>query len=109
MATGNRTLKLSILADVDDLKKKLGEADKAVESNSSKIADFGKKAAAAFAVAAAAAVAYGTKLAVDGVKAAIEDEQAQLRLAAALKTATGATEGQIQATEDYILKTSCCT
>ena len=109
MATGNRTLKLSILADVDDLKKKLGEADKAVESNSSKIADFGKKAAAAFAVAAAAAVAYGTKLAIDGVKAAIEDEQAQLRLAAALKSATGATEGQIKATEDYILKTSLAT
>jgi len=109
MATGNRTLKLSILADVDDLKKKLGEADKAVESNSSKISEFGKKAAAAFAVAAAAAVAYGTKLAIDGVKAAIEDEQAQLRLAAALKTATGATEGQIQATEDYILKTSLAT
>jgi hypothetical protein len=109
MATGNRTLKLSILADVDDLKKKLGEADKAVETNASKIADFGKKAAAAFAVAAAAAVAYGTKLAIDGVKSAIEDEQAQLRLAAALKTATGATEGQIQATEDYILKTSLAT
>jgi hypothetical protein len=109
MATGNRTLKLSILADVDDLKKKLGEADKAVESNSSKISEFGKKAAAAFAVAAAAAVAYGSKLAIDGVKAAIEDEQAQLRLAAALKSATGATEGQIQATEDYILKTSLAT
>ena len=109
MATGNRTLKLSILADVDDLKKKLGEADKAVESNSSKISEFGKKAAAAFAVAAAAAVAYGTKLAIDGVKAAIEDEQAQLRLAAALKSATGATEGQIKATEDYILKTSLAT
>ena len=109
MATGNRTLKLSILADVDDLKKKLGEADKAVEDNSNKIADFGKKAAAAFAVAAAAAVAYGTKLAIDGVKAAIEDEQAQLRLANALKTATGATEGQIQATEDMILKTSLAT
>ena len=109
MATGNRTLKLSILADVDDLKKKLGEADKAVENNSSKISEFGKKAAAAFAVAAAAAVAYGTKLAIDGVKAAIEDEQAQLRLAAALKSATGATEGQIQATEDYILKTSLAT
>ena len=109
MATGNRTLKLSILADVDDLKKKLGDADKAVESNASKISEFGKKAAAAFAVAAAAAVAYGTKLAIDGVKAAIEDEQAQLRLAAALKTATGATEGQIKATEDYILKTSLAT
>ena len=109
MATGNRTLKLSILADVDDLKKKLGEADKAVEENSSRIGEFGKKAAAAFAVAAAAAVAYGTKLAIDGVKAAIQDEQAQLRLAAALRTATGATEGQIKATEDFILQTSLAT
>jgi hypothetical protein len=109
MATGNRTLKLSILADVDDLKKKLGEADKAVEDNSSRIGEFGKKAAAAFAVAAAAAVAYGTKLAIDGVKSAIEDEQAQLRLAAALRTATGATEGQIKATEDFILQTSLAT
>jgi hypothetical protein len=106
MATGNRTLKLSILADVDDLKKKLGEADKVVETNSSKISEFGKKAAAAFAVAAAAAVAYAGKLAIDGVKSAIEDEQAQLRLAAALRTATGATDGQIQATEDYISKTA---
>jgi hypothetical protein len=109
MATGNRTLKLSILADVDDLKKKLGEADKAVESNSSKISEFGKKAAAAFAVAAAAAVAYGTKLAIDGVKAAIEDEQAQLRLANALREATGATDAQIAATEAMILKTSLAT
>ena len=109
MATGNRTLKLSILADVDDLKKKLGEADKAVEDNSNKISEFGKKAAAAFAVAAAAAVAYGTKLAIDGVKAAIEDEQAQLRLAKALKEATGATDAQIKATEEMILQTSLAT
>ena len=41
-------------------------------------------AAAAFAAAAAAAAAYAVKLAVDGVKAAIEDEAAQLRLANAL-------------------------
>jgi hypothetical protein len=109
MATGNRTLKLSILADVDDLKKKLGEADKAVETNASRISEFGKKAAAAFAVAAAAAAAYGVKLAVDGVKSAIEDEQAQLRLAAALKTATGATNAQITATEEYIRKTQLAT
>ena len=109
MATGNRTLKLSILADVDDLKKKLGEADKAVEDNSNKISEFGKKAAAAFAVAAAAAVAYGSKLAIDGVKAAIEDEQAQLRLAKALKEATGATDAQIKATEEMILQTSLAT
>jgi hypothetical protein len=109
MAVGSRTLKLSILADVDDLKKKLGEADKAVENNSSKIADFGKKAAAAFAVAAAAALVYAGKLAVDGVKSAIEDEQAQLRLANALQAATGATNEQIAATEDYISKTQLAT
>ena len=109
MARDTRTLSLKILADIDDLKKKLNEADGAVENNSSKISEFGKKAAAAFAVAAAAAVAYGTKLAVDGVKAAIEDEQAQLRLAAALRSATGATDAQIKATEDMILQTSLAT
>ena len=109
MARDTRTLSLKILADIDDLKNKLNQADNAVETNSEKISAFGKKAAAAFAVAAAAAVAYGTKLAVDGVKAAIEDEAAQLRLASALRTATGATEGQIKATEDFILKTSLAT
>ena len=109
MATGNRTLKLSILADVDDLKKKLDQADKAVEDNSSKLQAFSKKAALAFAAAGAAAVAYGTKLAVDGVKAAIADEQAQLKLANALKAATGATDAQIKATESMILKTSLAT
>ena len=109
MARDTRTLSLKILADIDDLKKKLDQADGAVESNSEKISAFGKKAAAAFAVAAAAAVAYGTKLAVDGVKAAIEDEAAQLRLANALRTATGATNEQIKATEDFILQTSLAT
>ncbi len=109
MARDTRTLSLKILADIDDLKNKLNQADNAVETNSEKISAFGKKAAAAFAVAAAAAVAYGTKLAVDGVKAAIEDEAAQLRLANALRAATGATDAQIKATEDMILKTSLAT
>jgi hypothetical protein len=106
MATGNRTLKLSILADVDELKKSLKTGETEVKGFSDKVGDFGKKAAAAFAVAAAAAAAYATKLAVDGVKAAIEDEQAQLRLASALRSATGATDAQIQATENYISQTS---
>jgi len=109
VARDTRTLSLKILADIDDLKNKLNQADNAVETNSEKISAFGKKAAAAFAVAAAAAVAYGTKLAVDGVKAAIEDEQAQLRLANALRQATGATDAQIKATEDMITKTSLAT
>jgi hypothetical protein len=109
MARDNRTLKLSILADIDDLKKKLDQADDTVQKSSSKIGDFSKKAVLAFAAAGVAAAGYATKLAVDGVKAAIEDEAAQLRLANALKAATGATDAQIKATEDMILKTSLAT
>lgn len=108
-ANSNRALTLSIVADIDNLQKGLKKADTEIETFGDRVGAFGKKAAAAFAVAAAAALAYGTKLAVDGVKAAIEDEQAQLRLAAALRTATGATEGQIKATEDFILQTSLAT
>jgi hypothetical protein len=106
---GSRTLKLSILADVDDLKKKLDTGSKEVEGFGGKMEKFGKVAAAAFAAAAAAAAAYAVKLAVDGVKAAIEDEAAQLRLANALKNVTGATEAQISAVEEQILKTSLAT
>ena len=106
---GNRTLKLSILADVDDLKKKLGTADNEVQGFGSKLGNFGKVAGAAFAAAGAAAAAYAGKLAIDGVKAAIEDEAAQLRLATALKNTTGATDAQIAATEDYITKTTLAT
>lgn len=106
---GNRTLKLSILADVDDLKKKLGTADNEVQGFGDKLGKFGKIAGAAFAAAGAAAVAYAGKLAIDGVKAAIEDEAAQLRLATALKNVTGATDDQIAATEDYITKTTLAT
>jgi hypothetical protein len=106
---GSRTLKLSILADIDNLKKNLNAGEKEVEGFGGKLEKFGKVAAAAFAAAAAAAAAYAVKLAVDGVKAAIEDEAAQLRLANALKNVTGATQAQISAVEEQILKTSLAT
>jgi hypothetical protein len=106
---GSRTLKLSILADVADLKKNLDTGSKEVEGFGGKLEKFGKVAAAAFAAAAAAAAAYAVKLAVDGVKAAIEDEAAQLRLANALKNVTGATNNQIASIEKQILKTSLAT
>jgi hypothetical protein len=108
-ANSNRALTLSIVADIDNLQKGLAKADNEIQGFGQKVGEFGKKVAAAFAVAAAAAAAYAGKLAVDGVKSAIEDEQAQLRLAAALKTATGATNAQINATEDYIRETQLAT
>ena len=103
---GNRTLKLSILADVDDLKKKLNQGSDDVEGFGSKLGKFGKVAGLAFAAAGAAAAAYAGKLAIDGVKAAIEDEAAQTRLATSLKNVTGATDAQIKSTEAYILQSS---
>ena len=105
MATGNRTLKLSILADVDDLKKKLGDADKAVEENSNKISEFGKKAAAAFAVVGAAVGAY----AISAIKAAAEDQASQVRLANALRNTVAATDEAIEATERWIARQSKAT
>lgn len=101
---GSRTLKLSILADVDQLRRNLGSGSQEVEGFASKVTDFGKKAAVAFAAATAAAGAYAIKLAVDGVKAAIEDEAAQLRLANAIENVTGASRATIKATEDWITK-----
>jgi hypothetical protein len=109
MVAQSRTLKLSILADVDQLKKSLNSANNDVEGSSSKLGEFSKKAGLAFAAAGAAAGAYAVKLAVDGVKAAIEDEAAQIRLATSLKNATGATNDMIAAVEKQILKTSLAT
>ena len=101
---GNRTLKLSILADVDDLNRKLKAANGDVEKSATGMEKFGKIASAAFAAAATAAAAYAIKIGVDGVKAAIADEQSQLKLAQSLEKATGATKEQIAATETSIDK-----
>jgi uncharacterized membrane protein YgcG len=106
MAGQSRTLKLSILADIDNLKKNLNSGSNEVEGFGSKLGGFAKKAGTAFAVAGAAAAAYAGTLLVDGVKSAIEDEAAQAKLATTLKNVTGATTNQIKAVEDYITQTA---
>ena len=102
-------VKITFDADFDELKRGVKGAQNEVSTFSDKVSDFGKKAGLAFAAAAAAAGAYAIKLAVDGVKAAIEDEAAQIRLATALKNATGATNEMIASVEKQILKTSLAT
>jgi hypothetical protein len=106
MAGQSRTLKLSILGDVDQLKKSLSTGTKEVDGFAGKLGGFAKKAGAAFAIAGAAAGAYAATLLVDGVKSAIEDEAAQAKLATTLKNVTGATNNQIKAVEDYITQTA---
>jgi hypothetical protein len=107
--TGSRTLKLSILGDIDNLKSNLDKGTTEVSTFGDKIGKFGKVAGAAFAAAGIAAAAYAGKLLIDGVKSAIEDEAAQAKLATTLVNVTGATNAQIAAVESQILKTSLLT
>jgi hypothetical protein len=109
MAGQSRTLKLSILGDIDQLKKSLNTGSTEVQGFGNKIGDFSKKAGLAFAAAGVAAAAYAGKLLVDGVKSAIADEAAQAALATTLRNVTGATNAQIKAVEDQITKTSLLT
>ena len=106
---GNRTLKLSILGDVDNLNKSLKTASGDVDSFGDKVGKAGIAIGKAFAAAAAAAGAAAIAIGIEGVKAAIEDEKAQTQLALALENATGATTAQIAATEQSILQMSLAT
>jgi hypothetical protein len=106
MAGTSRALTLKLLADIDNFTKNINKADNDVTTFGDKVTKFGKVAGAAFLAAGVAAAAYAGKLAIDGVKAAIEDEAAQAKLATTLRNVTGATDDQIKATEDYILKQS---
>lgn len=104
-ATGSRTLKLSILADVENLTKNLKSGSKDVESFADKMGDFGRKAAIAFAAAGAAIGAF----AIASVKAAAEDETAQRKLSETLRATTDATTTQIAGIDKYITAQSIAT
>jgi hypothetical protein len=106
MASASRTLTLKLLADIDNFQKNLKNADNDVSGFSGGLEKFSKVAGAAFLAAGVAAAGYAAKLAIDGVKAAIEDEAAQAKLAKTLENVTGATDDQIKSLENYILKTS---
>jgi hypothetical protein len=80
MAGDSRTLKLSILADVDDLNKKLKAATGDVEGFGDKMANVGKKIGVALAAAAAAAAAMAVKIGIDAVKAASDLSETQSKV-----------------------------
>lgn len=100
---GSRTLKLSILADVDNLKGGLDKGKQELGGFEGALADFGKKVAAAFAVGEI--INFGKALAT----AAMEEEAAQTRLAETLKAFTGATQEQTKANEKFIDQLSVTT
>jgi hypothetical protein len=101
----SRTLTVALAADIDGLKKGLDDADKVVNKSADQIADFGKKAALAFAAVGAAVGAF----AVSAVRAAAEDEKARKSLEQTIRSNTNATEQQIAAIDTYIDKQSIAT
>jgi hypothetical protein len=105
MASNSRTLTLALAADIDGLKKGLDDANKVVNKSADQIADFGKKAALAFAAVGAAVTAF----AVSAVKAAAEDEKARKSLEQTIRANTSATNEQIAAIDTYITKQSIAT
>ena len=109
MAGGSRTLKLTILGDVDNLSKSLKTAENDTTSFGTKVSDTGAAIGKAFAAAAIAAGALAIKIGTDSVNAAIADEKAQTQLAIAINGATGATNLQIAAIEKQITQTSLAT
>jgi hypothetical protein len=105
MASNSRTLTLALAADIDNLKKGLNDAEKVVNKSADQIADFGKKAALAFAAVGAAAGAF----AISAAKAAAQDEAARKKLEQTIRSNTQATEDQIAAIDTYITKQSIAT
>ena len=99
---GSRTLKLALLADIADFSKNINSAGTQSKTLGDQFEDFGKRAALAFAAAAAAIGAYAAA----AIKNAAADEAAQRNLALTIENTTTATSKQIAGVEDYISKTS---
>lgn len=99
-----RTLKLALLADTSKFGTNLNKAQNQTKTFGQKVGDTAKKIGKAFAIAGAAVAGMAAKLAIDGVKAAIEDQAAQVKLATTLKNTTKASNAQIKSVEKYIDK-----
>ena len=104
-----RTLKLQLLADTAQFSTGLNKASTDTQSFTAKVDKIVATAAKAFLGLATAVGTAAFAIGVSAVKAAIEDEKAQVSLAQTLRNTTKATDQQIAATEDYIDATARAT
>ena len=104
-----RTLKLQLLADTAQFSTGLNKAATDTTSFTNKVDKIIATAAKAFLGLATAVGTAAFAIGVSAVKAAIEDEKAQVSLAQTLRNTTKATDQQIAATEDYIDATARAT
>jgi len=97
-----RTLKLSLLADVNKFTAGMNEADTSAKGLNGKIGKYSKAMAGAFLAVGAAAATMAIKIGVDSVKAAIEDEKSQRILQIQLEKTIGKQKGLTESVEKYI-------
>lgn len=97
-----RTLKLSLLADVQKFLSGMDQADKATQTFGDKVGKYSKAMAKSFALVGAAAGAMAIKIGIDSVQAAIEDEKSQRILQIQLEKTIGKQEGLTESVERYI-------
>ena len=78
------------------------QAQKDITTLGKQFDKFAKRSVKAFGVAAAASAAFATKVGVDAVRAAMDDQKSQALLASTLRNTVGATDAAIASTEQYI-------
>jgi hypothetical protein len=104
-----RTLKLQLLADTAQFSTGLDKAATDTTSFTNKVDKVVANAAKAFLGLATAVGTAAFAIGVSAVKAAIEDEKAQVSLALTLRNTTKATDAQVKSTENYISATAKAT
>lgn len=97
-----RTLKLNLLADVDQFGRGIRQAEADTTLFGNTVSKISKRAQLAFAAMAASAGYAAIRIGKESVEAAIEDEKSQVQLAKALQNTTKATDAQIATTENWI-------
>ena len=102
---GDRTLKLTLLAETKQLIDGLAKGSKATDSFGKQVGDISAKVVKSFALIGGAIAGVSIAFA----KAAAEDQQAANRLAQTLDQVTNATNRQIGAVDNWITKTSVAT
>lgn len=97
-----RTLKLNLLADVDQFGRGIGQAETSTKNFEKRLGKFSKIATAQLLAVGTAAGYMAVRIGKDSIKAFIEDEKSQKKFAKSLENSTGATVDQINAAEDWI-------
>jgi hypothetical protein len=98
-----RTLKLSLLADVQKFLDGMDKADNGTKTLNSKVAGYSKKMSKAFLGVATAVGAMSIAIGIDAVKAAAEDEVSQKKFQETLKDTAGVVDTTVlKSINEYI-------